>query len=75
MVSPRSNLVAISDREVGKAMDCEDGGFAFPVWLLVDEAVGVRRAIVAGDCRCATMENIDRHDEEVILSVVVVEES
>ena len=56
--------MAIGDCEVGKAVDCEDGGVTCALWLLVDEAIGVRRAIVAGYCRCGTMESVDGHDEK-----------
>lgn len=63
MMRPCSNLVAPGDCEVGKAVDCEDGGLACALWLLVDEAVGIRRPIVAGHSCCITMESVDRHDE------------
>ena len=67
VIIPCLNLVAIGDCEVGKAVDCEDGGVACALWLLVDEAIGVHRPIVAGYCRCATMESVDGHDEKAIL--------
>jgi len=71
-MSPCFNLVAVGDCEVGKAVDREDGGSAGLMRLLVDEAVGVVRAIVAGDCCFATIESVDGHGEGIDSAVVVV---
>jgi hypothetical protein len=58
--SPCLDLVGVGDCEVGKAVERVNRGFGCPMmWLLVDEAVGVPRAIVAGDCSGATVERID----------------
>ena len=61
--SPRLDLAAVANRGVGKAVDREDRGACAAMWLLVDEAVGVPRAIAAAVQRLNASTRMTRRSE------------
>jgi hypothetical protein len=64
---PCLDLAAEHNCELRKAVECDDRASGCPswrpVWRLVDQAVGVPRSIVSGDCCSAAVESIDGHED------------